>query len=238
MGKHSLMHFQDRAQAGTALGEVLTAQGVSGSCVVLGLLRGGVPVAAALAQRLDAQLGALAVRKLGVRKLGVPGQQELAFGAIASYGSAHGRYLVSRVYRQALDLVPAANLRGVETRAAVQLERLAELFAEFAPNLTGRTVVLCDDGLATGATMRAALAVVAHHDPGEIIAAVPVAPSDLIHSLAGAPAAMVLFSPPDFSAVGAHYADFHRSPRNKCSSFCAQRGKPAMRAGINPQRGT
>ncbi|MET0978486.1 MAG: phosphoribosyltransferase family protein, partial [Paeniglutamicibacter terrestris] len=152
MGKHSGLQFRDRTQAGTAIGEVLTAQGLNGSCVVLGLLRGGVPVAAALAQRLDAELGALAVRKLGV-----PGQQELAFGAIASYGSAHGRYVVPRVYRQTLDLVPHADLLDVETRAALELQRLAKLFASFAPDLTGRTVVLCDDGLATGATMRAAL---------------------------------------------------------------------------------
>ncbi|ASN39716.1 phosphoribosyltransferase [Arthrobacter sp. 7749] len=203
MGKHAGLHFQDRAQAGTALGEVLAAQGVNRSCVVLGLLRGGVPVAAALAQRLDAELGALAVRKLGV-----PGQQELAFGAIATYGSAHGRYLVPRVYRQALELVPATNLRGVETRAALELERLAKLFASFAPDLTGRTVVLCDDGLATGATMRAALDVVAQYGAREVITAVPVAPSNLIHPLAGASAATVLISPPDFSSVGAHYADF------------------------------
>ena len=203
MGKHSGLQFRDRAQAGTALGEVLTAQGVNGSCVVLGLLRGGVPVAAALAQRLDAELGALAVRKLGV-----PGQQELAFGAIASYGSAHGRYVVPRVYRQALDLVPHADLLDVETRAALELQRLAKLFASFAPDLNGRTVVLCDDGLATGATMRAALDVVAQYETREIITAVPVAPSKLIHPLAGASAAIVLISPPDFSSVGAHYVDF------------------------------
>jgi putative phosphoribosyl transferase len=210
MGRHSGAQFQDRAQAGTLLGEVLAARGVDAQCVVLGLLRGGVPVAAALAARLDAELGALAVRKLGV-----PDHQEVAFGAIASYRSHRGRYLVPWVHREALGLVPAADLTEVEKRAAAELERLAELFADFAPDLAGRSVVLCDDGLATGATMRAALDVVAQNGAADIIVAVPVAPRDRMHAMAGASAFVALYSPRDFSAVGAHYTDFSQVDEEK-----------------------
>jgi putative phosphoribosyl transferase len=210
MGRKSGAQFQDRAQAGTLLGAVLADHGVDARCVVLGLLRGGVPVAAALAARLNAELGALAVRKLGV-----PGHQEVAFGAIASYRSHRGRYLVPWVHRHALDLVPASDLDAVENRAIAELERLATLFADFAPDLAGRTVVLCDDGLATGATMRAALDVVTHSGAAEIIVAVPVAPRDRVHSMVWASSIIALYSPRDFSAVGAHYADFSQVSEEK-----------------------
>lgn len=195
--------FRDRAQAGTLLGQVLQEHGVDRGSVVLGLLRGGVPVAAALATRLGAELGALAVRKLGV-----PGHEEVAFGALAAYGSRHGRYLVPRVRGQALQGGRAQDLAEVEARAAAELERLAAAFADFAPELAGRTVVLCDDGLATGATMRAALDVVTQCGAAEIIVAVPVAPQDRVDSWEGAAAFVALHSPREFSAVGAHYADF------------------------------
>ena len=203
MGRQAGPQFQDRAQAGALLGQVLADHGLDESSVVLGLLRGGVPVAAALANRLGAELGALAVRKLGV-----PGHQEVAFGAIASFRSRQGRYLVPWTHRHALDLDPAADLEAVEKRAAGELARLAELFADFAPDLAGRTVVLCDDGLATGATMRAALDVAAQNGATEIIVAVPVAPRDRMHTMTGASTLVALYSPRDFSAVGAHYADF------------------------------
>ncbi|MFL4474371.1 phosphoribosyltransferase [Paeniglutamicibacter sp. MACA_103] len=203
MGRESGPQFQDRAQAGALLGRVLVDHGVDRRSVVLGLLRGGVPVAAALARQLGAELGALAVRKLGV-----PGHQEVAFGAIASYRSRRGRYLVPWTHRHALDLDPAADLEEVENRAAAELDRLAELFADFAPDLAGRAVVLCDDGLATGATMLAALDVVAQNGAAETIVAVPVAPRDRVRSMTGASTLIALYAPRDFSAVGAHYANF------------------------------
>lgn len=203
MGSQPGPQFQDRKQAGTQLGEALADHGVNEQSVVLGLLRGGVPVAAALALRLKAELGALTVRKLGV-----PGHEEVAFGAIASYGSLRGRYLVPQAQRYSRDPGSATDLTAVEDRAAVELDRLAARFADFAPDLAGRTVVLCDDGMATGATMHAAMDVVADCGATEIIVAVPVVPRDRMHALARASTLIALYAPRDFSAVGAHYADF------------------------------
>ncbi|MHA7243400.1 phosphoribosyltransferase [Paeniglutamicibacter antarcticus] len=203
MSRHTASKFRDRGQAGQMLGEALETHGVGTDAVVLGLLRGGVPVAAALANHLGAELGALAVRKLGV-----PHQKELAFGAIASYHWHTGRYLVPSVYRHALDSGPAAELEEVEVNADAQLERLAARFADFAPEVAGRTVVLCDDGLATGATMHAALDVLSRCQAAQIIVAVPVAPRGLSDSMQGASVTIILRSPRDFANVGGHYEDF------------------------------
>ena len=203
MGRHAAVKFHDRAQAGALLGEVLAAQGLGADTVVLGLLRGGLPVAAPLARRLGAELGALAVRKLGV-----PGHAEVAFGAIASYRSVTGRHLVPSVHHHALASVGSTGLRAVEDRATAELDVLAARFADFAPSVAGRTVVLCDDGLATGATMHASLDVVTRCGAGQVVVAVPVAPRDRVHAMAGASAIIALHSPREFSAVGAHYEDF------------------------------
>ncbi|OIH82302.1 hypothetical protein BLJ79_20510 [Arthrobacter sp. UCD-GKA] len=203
MGRHAAVKFHDRAQAGELLGEVLAAQGLGADTVVLGLLRGGLPVAAPLAHRLGAELGALAVRKLGV-----PGHEEVAFGAIATYRRVAGRYLVPSVHHHALASAGTAGLRAVEERAPAELEVLAARFADFAPPLAGRTVVLCDDGLATGATMHASLDVVTRCGADQVVVAVPVAPRERAHAMEGASAIVVLHSPRDFSAVGSHYEDF------------------------------
>ncbi|KAA0978666.1 phosphoribosyl transferase [Paeniglutamicibacter gangotriensis] len=203
MGRHPASKFRDRAQAGALLSDALAARGVGSDAVVLGLLRGGVPVAAAAAASLDAELGVLAVRKLGV-----PDHRELAFGAVASYLSHAGRYLVPSVYRHALDTFPAAALEEAEINADTELEYLAARFAGFAPEIAGRIVVLCDDGLATGATMHAALEVATACGAAQLIVAVPVAPRDLAGSMPGADTLVVLRSPRDFAAVGAHYEDF------------------------------
>lgn len=203
MSRKNAIIFRDRGQAGHLLGEALAARGVGSEAVVLGLLRGGVPVAAAVANHLGAELGALAVRKLGV-----PHQKELAFGATASYHSHTGRYLVPSVLQHALDSCLAAELVEVEIDAGAALEHLAGIFADFAPEVAGRTVVLCDDGLATGATMRAALEVLSRCQAADIIVAVPVAPRGLAGSMQGASATIVLRTPRDFANVGSHYEDF------------------------------
>ncbi|MDO5743467.1 MAG: phosphoribosyltransferase family protein [Micrococcaceae bacterium] len=203
MSRKNAIIFRDRGHAGQLLGEALAARGVGSEAVVLGLLRGGVPVAAAVASHLGAELGALAVRKLGV-----PHQKELAFGATASYHSHTGRYLVPSVLQHALDSCLAAELVEVEIDAGAALEHLAGIFADFAPEVAGRTVVLCDDGLATGATMRAALEVLSRCQAADIIVAVPVAPRGLAGSMQGASATIVLRTPRDFTNVGSHYEDF------------------------------
>lgn len=211
------MTFQDRTEAGQMLGEALAARGVGAEAVVLGLLRGGVPVAAALASHLGAELGALAVRKLGV-----PHQKELAFGAIASYHSHTGRHLIPSVYQHALDSGPTAQLEEVEVNADAALEALASRFADFAPEVAGRTVVLCDDGLATGATMRAALDVLSRCQAANIVVAVPVAPRGLSGSMEGATATIVLCTPRDFANVGSHYEDFGQVQEHTVESMLRQ----------------
>ncbi|MBV1779707.1 phosphoribosyl transferase [Paeniglutamicibacter sp. ABSL32-1] len=203
MDRQAGPQFRDRGQAGALLGEHLVERGMGSGSIVLGLLRGGIPVAAALAARLGAPLGALAVRKLGV-----PQQEEVAFGAVASYRSCRGRYLVRTVHQHVLGSRAKAVLEEVESRATAELDRLARRFADYAPDITGAKVVLCDDGLATGATMHAAVDVAAQCGAQEVIVAVPVAPRVLARSMAGASSVVCLLAPREFSAVGSHYEDF------------------------------
>lgn len=203
MSRYTKASFLNRAHAGAQLGELLASKGVGSDALVLGLLRGGIPVAAALADYLGATLGALAVRKLGV-----PGDPELAFGAVAAYGEHTGRYLVPSIHRQLCDSVPAAYLEEVEINADTELEALAARFSRYSPDPHGRTVVLCDDGLATGASMHAALAVLSTYTIEALIVAVPVAPRELSDPMPGAQSLLVLRTPRNFSSVAAHYEEF------------------------------
>ena len=196
--------FADRSVAGSMLGELVAAQGLDSGAVVLGLLRGGVPVAAPVAARLGASLGALAVRKLGI-----PDEPEVAFGAVASYGHRHVVHHVPRIHEYALRRYSPAALETVEHQASAKLLRLAAKFQAFAPDCSGRTVVLCDDGLATGATMTAALRVVSLLGPANLVAAVPVSPAKVLRELSAYADAVICFrSPPEFSSVGTYYEDF------------------------------
>lgn len=169
--------------------------------VVLGLPRGGVPVAARVAARLDAPLGIVAVRKLGV-----PGQPELAFGAIAEGGA--------KVINE--DIVAATRLRipdmaRVEEREKREMERRLKEYIGGRPRpiLAGASVVLVDDGLATGATMRAAIASVKAGNPARLSVAVPVASPRTLRQLATLVDDVVAVEEPiDFRAVGQFYIDF------------------------------
>ena len=197
-------NFVDRSAAGSVLGELVSAQGLDPDAVVLGLLRGGVPVAAPVAARLGAKLGALAVRKLGI-----PDEPEVAFGAVASYGQQHVVHHVQRIYEYAESRYSPGTLESVERQATAKLLRLAAEFQEFSPDCAGRTVVLCDDGLATGATMTAALRVVSRLEPANLVVAVPVSPAKVLRELSAyADAVLCCASPPEFSSVGAYYDDF------------------------------
>jgi len=196
--------YVDRDDAGAQLADaVTTALGPAAPAdvVVLGLPRGGVPVAARVAARLGAVLDILAVRKVGT-----PGHTELAIGAIASGG------LVVRND----DLVAQLGLRdrAVERRVAVARKELEDQERRLRgdrprPPLTGRIVVLVDDGLATGATMRAAVLAVRTAEPRRIVVAVPVGPPDACAELATVADDVVCpLQPPDFMAVGQWYVDF------------------------------
>jgi putative phosphoribosyl transferase len=169
--------------------------------LVLGLPRGGVPVAAEVADALGAALDVFVVRKLGT-----PGQPELAMGAIASGGV---RVLNSRLLRE-LGITDTA-IERVASRELQELERRERDYRDDRPlpELSGRTVVLVDDGLATGASARAAVTAVRQAGPARVVLAVPV----------GAPSACRLLEQvadevvcphvsDDFSSVGAHYGDF------------------------------
>lgn len=196
--------FSDRTQAGAALGLALATELPAGEYVVLGLLRGGVPIAAEVAHALGAALGALAVRKLGA-----PSNPELALGALAQYRGEEARVLNPELYRRASRSFGPDSLEDTETAARQKLSALSEKFADYAPELTDRIVVLCDDGLATGATMKAGLALVRKFQPAMLIAAVPVAaPAELDELSRYADRSFALIRPQEFNAVGAYYEDF------------------------------
>src|SRR5918994_718883 len=161
------MLFRDRAEAGRTLARKLRANTGRDDVVVLGLPRGGVPVAFEVAQALDVPLEIFLVRKLGV-----PGHEELAMGAIASGGV---RVVSGDVVRQ-LQLPPDA-IEAVAAAEQRELERRGQAYRGDAPSPGGRgkTVILVDDGLATGSTMRAAVAALRQQGPARIVVAVPLA---------------------------------------------------------------
>ncbi len=200
----SARRFADRRAAGRALGERLVDDLKETDAVVLGLPRGGVVVAAEVATALAAPLDVLVVRKLGL-----PWQPELAMGAIAAVGDA-----VETVRTEA---VLAAVHVDEETFAAVRDEELVELrrreraYRGDRPPiaLAGRTVVLVDDGLATGSTMRAAVVAVRRSEPAGVVVAVPVGSPSACAALAPEVDDLVcLEAPRGFRAVGQAYADF------------------------------
>lgn len=192
--------FSDRIDAGRQLADALVPY-AGAATTVLGLPRGGVPVAAEVARRLKAPLDVFVVRKLGV-----PSQPELAMGAIAEGGI---RVLHDDLLAQ-LDLPPGA-LDAVVTREEAELARRVTMYRGDRPRapIEGRTVVLVDDGLATGATMEAAVQGVRALRPARIIVAVPVGAIDSCQRVRRQVDDLVcLITPPAFFAVGAWYDDF------------------------------
>src|SRR5215813_2982581 len=162
--------FPNRIEAGRQLAEKLKKYAGRDDVIVLGLPRGGVPVANEVAKRLRAPLDVFVVRKLGV-----PGFEELAAGAIASGGV---RVLNEDVMRA----IPHADevIEVVSARETAELGRREQLYREgrSAPDVRDRTAILVDDGLATGATMRAAVKALHHSGAAKIVVAVPVGPPD------------------------------------------------------------
>lgn len=198
------MRFDDRLAAGRALGEALRGRWGGEPAVVLGLPRGGVPVAAGVAAALSAPLDVLVVRKLGV-----PGQRELAMGAVASGGV---QVLNPSVIRELA--IPGSAVERVTTAEQAEVVRRERAFRGDRPRpvLREQNVVLVDDGLATGATMRAAVEAVRGARPARVVVAVPVASAEA-HDLVAAVADEVvcLVVPADFGAVGLHYRDFRQT---------------------------
>ncbi|MDO8860755.1 phosphoribosyltransferase [Haliea sp. E1-2-M8] len=193
--------FPDRASAGRRLAAALESYRGRDPLIVLALPRGGVPVAAEVVAHIGGSLDVMIVRKLGL-----PGQDELAMGAIASGGI---RILNQELIAQAA--ISEAALQAVTARERLELARRERVFRGERPwpELHGATVILVDDGLATGASMRAAVSAVREFQPREVVVAVPVAPPDTIRVLRGqADAVVCLETPEPFRAIGLWYGDF------------------------------
>jgi putative phosphoribosyl transferase len=193
--------FTDRAEAGELLAARFTELADRDNAIVLALPRGGVPVGYQVARSLRVPLDVFVVRKLGV-----PGHEELAMGAIASGGVR----LLNDEIVDALG-IPGPLIDQVARREQAELERREQLYRGNRPlvSLTNKTVILVDDGLATGSTMRAAVAAIRRQQPKGIIVAVPVgAPSTCDEMREVAEDVVCLRTPDPFVAVGLWYRDF------------------------------
>ncbi len=197
--------FADRTQAGRALAERLRQMRLPRPCVVLALPRGGVPVAAEVARVLDAPLDLVLVRKIGT-----PWQPELAVAAVVE-GNPPDVVIDDAVQRDA-DIDEAY----IQARAQEELHEIARrrqiyLGGRAALDVAGRTVIVVDDGIATGTTMRAALTALRRRRPAMLVVAVPVAPPEAVQALrAEADQVVCLLQPTPFRAVGLHYDEFEQ----------------------------
>src|SRR5213596_3384872 len=196
--------FPNRTEAGLQLAEKLVKYAGRADVIVLGLPRGGVPVAFEVAQRLGVPLDVFIVRKLGV-----PGFEELAVGAIASGGVRVLNEDVARALPNADEII-----ESVTAKETAELQRREQSYRDGrpAPELGGKTVILVDDGLATGATMRAAVKALRQRGAAKIVVAVPVGPPDTCREIAQEADETICLSTPEFfQAVGQYYEDFSQT---------------------------
>lgn len=201
MWSHRPQPFRDRYEAGERLAARLVEYRNRRDVLVMALPRGGVPVAYAVAKALAVPLDVIVVRKLGL-----PGQPELAMGAIAS-----GRVRVLNPEVVRFLRIPDRIIDSVAARETVELERRERLYRgeRAAENPTHQTVILVDDGLATGSSMRAAIAALRAGGAASIVVAVPVGPSSTCREIARLANGLVcLIQPVFFAAVGEFYVDF------------------------------
>jgi putative phosphoribosyl transferase len=206
--------FLDRRHAGRVLANRLKGYSNRADVVVLGLPRGGVPVAREVATVLHAPLDVFVVRKLGV-----PRREELAMGAIASGGVRVLNDDVVRSFRIGSDVIErSAQAEGVE------LARREAVYRSGRPplDLRGKVVIVVDDGLATGSTMRAAVQAVRHHEPAEVVVAVPVGARSVCDSLSSlADAVECSLTPKNLHAVGLWYEDFTQTTDDEITGLLA-----------------
>jgi len=196
--------FEDRRDAGEKLAGHVANRVHGADLLILGLPRGGVPVAFEVARVLRAELDVFLVRKLGL-----PGHEELAVGAIASGGVRVLNEALLRELRVSPQLI-----ERIAAREERELQRREELYRTCRPALKteGRTVVLVDDGLATGASMKAAAQAVRVQNPKRVIAAVPVAAAEICNELLGDVDEMIcLFTPRPFLSVSTWYEHFSQT---------------------------
>lgn len=215
--------FRDRTEAGRLLAEKLTTYSGRPDVLVLALPRGGVPVAYEVARALDAPLDVFVVRKLGV-----PGHEELAMGAIASGGVCvlnDDLVQTLRIPDQLIEVVTARERRELERR-----ER-AYRNGRPAPGVRGRTVILVDDGLATGSTMRAAVEALRRLGPARVVVAVPTAaPSTCDEFRHEADECVCDITPDPFYAVGLWYEDFSQTTDDEVRDLLERSAAPVAAA--------
>jgi predicted phosphoribosyltransferase len=207
--------FRDRREAGMLLAKALRAYASDPNVIVLGLPRGGIPVAYEIARRL-----AVPLDSYGVRKIGAPGNEELALGAIGSDGAAYLNPEVVAALR-----IPRWQIDSAVARERHELMRREKLYRgdRPRPRVAGKTVILVDDGVATGASMHAAVESLRVQRPARIVVAIPVAPIETVATLRGEVDEVVCaITPEPFIAVGAAYAEF------------AQVGDDEVRALLDP----
>lgn len=208
------MRFKNRVDAGRQLAVRLNEYAGRSDVIVLGLPRGGVPVAFEVASRLGLPLDVFVVRKLGV-----PGHTELAMGAVASGGVE----VLSEDLIRAFG-IPRALIRQVAVRERLELERLDRLFRGHRepPIVRGRTIILVDDGLATGATMEAAVTALRAQAPERVVVAVPVGALDSCERMRDlADSVVCLETPEPFNAVGLWYQEFGQTSDEEVAQLLA-----------------
>lgn len=206
------MLFQNRIDAGQRLAKALHSYADRQNKIVLALPRGGVPVAAEVARALEAPLDVLVVRKLGV-----PGSEETAMGAIAT---GNYKYLNQNFIKR-LGISSDA-IDTVVQRESKELARREEKYRKGRPplDLSDRTVILIDDGLATGATMRSAIKAVKHHQPREFVVAVPVAAPEICEEISSEVDHIICAETPrPFYAVGLWYQQFSQTTDDEVRSL-------------------
>jgi putative phosphoribosyl transferase len=196
--------YVNRTVAGRALAESLVAETRLEKPVVLALPRGGVPVAAEVAARLQAPLGVILVRKIGV-----PGRSELAMGALAMVGGQLSEFRNDEIVDGLR--IPDHTFEAARNREQLELQRRSSVFPTETIEVADSTAVLVDDGLATGSTMLAAVEAVRALSPASVVVAVPVGARQAVQALRTvADDVVCLSSPEPFIAVGAAYEDFRQ----------------------------
>lgn len=219
--------FQDRREAGRALSKVLAMYAGREDVVVLGLPRGGVPVAAQVAEGLNAPLDVWTVRKLGM-----PGHPEFAMGAIASGGVVQLDETLIREFG-----IGKQQVEQVVQRERAELGRRERVYRRGRPTLElqGKTVIVVDDGLATGWTMTAAVESLRKLSPKWILVAVPVAsPRAQREMSVTADGCVTIFTPETFRAVGEWYLDFRPTTDEEVIACMARFGNGSRRQGSKP----
>jgi erythromycin esterase-like protein/predicted phosphoribosyltransferase len=224
MATTAARRFRNRAEAGRLLAERLRDYAGRDDVVVLGLPRGGVPVAFEIARALDAPLDVFLVRKLGV-----PGHEEVALGAIATGGVR----VLNKQLIESLD-IPPEWIEAIDAKERRELERRERVYRgdRPPPDIAGKTVILVDDGLATGSTMLAAANAIREDDPARLVVAVPVADPDVCAGLRSVADEVVCLSTPQpLQAVGVWYGDFSQTTDDEVRDLLALARRPPAARG-------